>query len=75
MVDFNPHSHKGSDRISYNQKTLTFNFNPHSHKGSDQCDSSRLYRQSYFNPHSHKGSDDTEKVERQVEESFQSTLP
>ena len=35
-VDFNPHSHEGSDRIEKHRMVLLFDFNPHSHEGSDQ---------------------------------------
>ena len=35
--NFNPHSHKGSDRIDLlRHLSHLFHFNPHSHKGSDQ---------------------------------------
>ena len=34
-MDFNPHSHKGSDDSGKRTKGLLVNFNPHSHKGSD----------------------------------------
>ena len=34
-VNFNPHSHAGSDRGAIWQKLLLMNFNPHSHAGSD----------------------------------------
>ena len=33
--NFNPHSHKGSDRIQGPGRSDQENFNPHSHKGSD----------------------------------------
>ena len=34
-VDFNPHSHEGSDKSSDILRALFSNFNPHSHEGSD----------------------------------------
>ena len=37
---FNPHSHKGSDRMCFPPMSVTQYFNPHSHKGSDKI----LYR-------------------------------
>ena len=39
-IDFNPHSHKGSDRGTVRGCYPKNNFNPHSHKGSDQPSSS-----------------------------------
>ena len=37
-VDFNPHSHKGSDLCYLSDKGVDYDFNPHSHKGSDMID-------------------------------------
>ena len=37
-IDFNPHSHKGSDFEYKNHVFRMTNFNPHSHKGSDSGD-------------------------------------
>ncbi len=35
IENFNPHSHKGSDRLLLHKSLYVCNFNPHSHKGSD----------------------------------------
>ena len=35
-MDFNPHSHAGSDEHSRSENALAKNFNPHSHAGSDK---------------------------------------
>ena len=37
VTDFNPRSHKGSDRYSQQSQSRFLNFNPRSHKGSDQA--------------------------------------
>ena len=55
--DFNPHSHKGSDRFWAMLKIGFTYFNPHSHKGSDVEWNGAMPTVFYFNPHSHKGSD------------------
>ena len=34
-LNFNPHSHKGSDKLYKHPEDFILNFNPHSHKGSD----------------------------------------
>ena len=55
--NFNPRSHKGSDRICRQMPYIRLNFNPRSHKGSDNIVHILCGVDGYFNPRSHKGSD------------------
>ena len=55
--DFNPRSHKGSDRPQSLSFCAEGNFNPRSHKGSDPASYPVRFPRRYFNPRSHKGSD------------------
>ena len=56
-ADFNPRSHKGSDRQWIGNNDGPHNFNPRSHKGSDDLHQFRTLSAHNFNPRSHKGSD------------------
>ncbi len=55
--NFNPHSRKGSDKITSTGKIPKQDFNPHSRKGSDNYYLPTINIYWYFNPHSRKGSD------------------
>ena len=57
FLDFNPHSHEGSDPVHSKIRKLLRYFNPHSHEGSDVVLSAIPADTDYFNPHSHEGSD------------------
>ena len=56
-MDFNPHSHEGSDTADFFVFTSNAYFNPHSHEGSDVYQLPISDILVYFNPHSHEGSD------------------
>ena len=56
-LDFNPRSHKGSDRHYCQRIRQSGYFNPRSHKGSDNDFFCYFIQQFHFNPRSHKGSD------------------
>ena len=58
-IDFNPHSHAGSDYRGLRKKEYPNNFNPHSHAGSDDQRRNDKGHLQHFNPHSHAGSDVT----------------
>ena len=75
--DFNPRSHKGSDRFSPGSLPRAFlDFNPRSHKGSDgKAGLVSGEENTNFNPRSHKGSDDKGDINVSVSGKFQSTLP
>ena len=56
--NFNPRSHKGSDKGDVSVVLPAGDFNPRSHKGSDRSwPASRRGSETNFNPRSHKGSD------------------
>ena len=57
MVDFNPHSHEGSDHHGPKSLMYISDFNPHSHEGSDHTIKLDASDYDDFNPHSHEGSD------------------
>ena len=67
---FNPHSHKGSDRMCFPPMSVTQYFNPHSHKGSDDHKIRHWTLHGYFNPHSHKGSDPASTCSHAVQSHF-----
>ena len=56
---FNPHSHVGSDEVSWKWWYIPACFNPHSHVGSDNNPYVSSEPLEGFNPHSHVGSDAT----------------
>ena len=57
ILNFNPHSRKGSDITVVPTPLTAPNFNPHSRKGSDVISDSSSIITFDFNPHSRKGSD------------------
>ena len=56
-MNFNPHSHEGSDDILEDTDKGDEYFNPHSHEGSDLNSGTAETVTVDFNPHSHEGSD------------------
>ncbi len=74
-VDFNPHSHEGSDLAELKKSFFKMYFNPHSHEGSDEKMWIKCYNYIYFNPHSHEGSDKKNFCLFTDFKIFQSTLP
>ena len=57
LLNFNPHSRKGSDASFLTDLLILSNFNPHSRKGSDKTYHPWQLLWFNFNPHSRKGSD------------------
>ena len=57
VVDFNPRSHEGSDRVFSDNYSEILYFNPRSHEGSDYQGVTWDRLDLNFNPRSHEGSD------------------